>query len=230
MTISVVGLCVTLKVATSLDGKIATHAGHSQWITGPDARTEVHKLRSEHDAVLTGIGTVLADDPHLNVRGLGDAISQPLRFVLDSQLRTPLNSKIIASSGGATRIFTLKQAVQSSRSQAYRDAGVELIEAELASAPEAGLSIPNLLHQLRELGVERLMVEAGAKVASSFLRARAVDRLEWFRAPKIIGGDGLPVFTGVGVGDLAEAFQFARTSVRSVGDDLWETYERQKAE
>lgn len=220
-------LRVTLKVATSLDGKIATHSGHSQWITGPEARKEVHRLRSQHDAVLTGIGTVLADDPQMNVRGIESVVSQPQRVVLDSRLRTPLEAKLLSAEGGPLTIFVNESLVDADRIAQFRDKGVQVIAVSGAAEGRPGLSLPEVCHQLAQLGVSNLMIEAGAGIAGSFLSSDMVDRLEWFKAPMIIGGDGLSVFGALGVSSLSDASRFKRTGVRAVGDDLWETYERQ---
>lgn len=222
-------LKITLKVATSLDGKIATHAGHSQWITGPEARAEVHRIRSSHDAVLTGVGTVLADNPQMNVRGVEDSGRQPARIILDSTLRTQADAAIVTAQGGPTHFMASEQRCKPDRIEGMRAAGA-LVHLVADEAETGALGIDDVCKQLSVLGFSSVMIEAGAKIAASFLIAGRVDRIEWFRAPMIIGGDGLPVFGGLDVADLSAAFRYQRTGVRSVGDDLWETYEKRKAE
>ena len=202
---------VTLKLATSLDGRIATASGESQWITGPPAREQGHRLRAAHDAVLVGVETVLADDPELTVRLPGRPVDQPLRVVLDSRLRTPGAAKI---SGPNTLILTIA---------APRPIGHA--EVQQVAAEDGRPAIDAVLAALAERGVASLLIEGGGQVAASFLRAGAVDALEWFRAPILLGAEGRPCVAGLALANLADAPKFRRLSVAPLGDDLWERYE-----
>ena len=204
---------VTLKLATSLDGRIATASGESRWITGEAARREGHRLRAAHDAILVGVETVLADDPELTVRLPGRPVDQPLRVVLDSRLRTPPTAKV--ASGGDSLILTVAEP------SPIGTAIVERVEAD-GGRPSATAS----LEALRRRGVSSVLIEGGGQVAASFLRAGLVDRLEWFRAPILLGGEGRPGVAGLALAKLADAPNFCRVSIAPVGDDLWESYER----
>ncbi|GAA0622862.1 hypothetical protein GCM10009422_18570 [Brevundimonas kwangchunensis] len=203
---------VTLKVATSLDGRIATGSGESKWITGEEARLEGHRLRAAHDAILVGIETVLADDPALTARLPGRSVDQPLRVVLDSRLRTPVTAKVV---GADTLILTAAEPV------AIGSARVERVESE-GGRPTANAA----LAAIGRAGARSLLIEGGGQVAASFLRAGLVDRIEWFRAPILLGGEGRPCIAALALAKLADAPKFRRVSADPVGDDLWERYER----
>ncbi|MGY6662929.1 MAG: RibD family protein [Glycocaulis sp.] len=213
---------VTLKLATSLDGKIATSTGQSQWITGAEARDAVHALRARYDVILTGIGTVLADDPRLTVRPGGvKAAEQPERAVLDTRLRILPGAKLFEE--GPAIIFHGSD--DEARAKALSAKGARLVRVETGADGHADLRAA--LRYLGSAGHSRVLIEAGGKLAASALKAGLVHRLEWFRAPMIIGGDGMDVFAALGLGNLASAPQFRRTSVRVIGRDLHESYERE---
>jgi diaminohydroxyphosphoribosylaminopyrimidine deaminase/5-amino-6-(5-phosphoribosylamino)uracil reductase len=211
---------VTLKLATSLDGRIATGAGQSRWITGEVSRETVHRLRAQHDAVLVGVETALADDPELTVRLAGYTGRQPARVVLDSRQRLAPGCKLAAT---AREIPTYVVATTAPDAHLLA-AGVRVLQ-----VPGVGEDRPELktvVHALAAEGLERLFVEGGGQVAASFLRCGLVDALEWFRAPMVIGGEGRPAVGALAVAGLADAPHFRRTEVRELGDDLWERYER----
>lgn len=211
---------VTLKLATSLDGRIATAAGESRWITGASAREAVHRLRAEHDAVLVGVETVLADDPELTVRLDGYAGVQPTRVVLDSRQRLPDGARLVAS---ARQVPTCVISVEPPQDRLL-EAGARVLQVAATEAGRADLNA--VVEALAELGLRRLFVEGGGQVAASFLRCGLVDRLEWFRAPIVIGGEGRPAIGALALAALANAPRMRRLDVRSVGEDLWERYER----
>lgn len=211
---------VTLKLATSLDGRIATAGGESRWITGEAAREAVHRLRSEHDAVLVGAETALADDPELTVRLPGYNGAQPARVVLDSRQRLPLEGKLAQT---ARQIPTYLVAT-TAPDPALVEAGVRILRVRAVSEDRPELR--TVVQALAREGFSRLLVEGGGQVAASFLRCGLVDAIEWFRAPVLIGGEGRPAVGALAVAALAEAPHFRRTEVRAVGDDLWERYER----
>jgi diaminohydroxyphosphoribosylaminopyrimidine deaminase/5-amino-6-(5-phosphoribosylamino)uracil reductase len=213
---------VTLKLATSLDGRIATASGESRWITGRKARERVHALRAEHDAVLVGSGTVLADDPQLTCRlpGLGDR--SPVRVVLDRQLRIPLAARIFAEARVAPTWLLTAAGADTARRQALAAAGVTVIEID--GGGEKGLDLAAALAALGKSGLTRLLVEGGARLAAGLLRARLVDRLLWFHAPKILGGDAVPAVAPLAIALLADVPLFERTAVETVGEDVLSTW------
>jgi diaminohydroxyphosphoribosylaminopyrimidine deaminase / 5-amino-6-(5-phosphoribosylamino)uracil reductase len=210
---------VTLKLATSLDGKIATASGESQWITGEAARQEAHRLRAIHAAVLVGVETVITDDPELTVRLAGYVGGQPMRVVLDSRLRIPPDSRLVTS---AARVPTIVISTRSSNKR-LTDAGVRLIQ---VAETEGRVDALAAVRALEALGVGSVMIEGGGQVAASFLSEGLVDAIEWFRAPIVLGDDGRPAVGAFVLKDLAAAPRFQRTAVRAVGADLWERYER----
>jgi diaminohydroxyphosphoribosylaminopyrimidine deaminase/5-amino-6-(5-phosphoribosylamino)uracil reductase len=169
---------VTWKVATSLDGRIGTSTGESQWITGPQAREQGHRLRAQNDAVLVGVETVLADDPRLTVRlPAGETGADPLRVVLDSRLRTPPFARLARA---GTLILTTRDPI------AVGEAEVVKVKADAQGRP----GVEAVLETLSNRGVTSLMIEGGGRVAACFVTAGVVDAIEWFRAPILLGGDG----------------------------------------
>ena len=211
---------VTLKLATSLDGRIATSSGESRWITGEPARHAVHRLRSQHDAVLIGIETALADDPELTVRLDGYDGPQPTRVVLDSRQRLSPDSCLART---AREVPTIVVSTEPGR-PALVSAGVEVLEVE-----DVGDGRPDLKAVAAALagrGLARLFVEGGGQVAASFLRCGLVERLEWFRAPIILGGEGRPGVGALAVHALVDVQRFSRVSAEALGEDLWERYEK----
>lgn len=203
---------ITLKLATSLDGRIATASGESQWITGLEARQQGHRLRAIHDAILVGVETVLADDPELTVRLPAYAGTHPLRVVLDSRLRTPATARVAS---GNTLILT---------TAAPRAVGQAEVVA--VAADDGRPAIAAVLDALTARGVTSLLIEGGGRVAASFLQAGVVDAIEWFRAPILLGGEGRPCVASLALAKLADAPKFRRLGVEPVGDDLWERYAR----
>jgi len=203
---------VTLKLATSLDGKIAMASGESQWITGPQSRQQGHRLRATHDAILVGVETVLADNPQLTARLEGETPTQPLRVVLDSQLRTPASAHL---ADGAV-IYTAAEP---------RDVGqAKVVRVEIAT--DGRPSIEAVLADLSARGVSSLLIEGGGKVAASFLRDGLIDAIEWFRAPMILGQSGRSGIAELDFLKLSDAPRFRRLAVEPLGDDLWERYEK----
>ncbi|MEW5684294.1 MAG: RibD family protein [Pseudomonadota bacterium] len=213
-------MSVTLKLATSLDGRIATAAGESRWITGPQSREQVHRLRAAHSAVVVGIETALADDPELTVRLPGYAGRQPARVVLDSRQRLALDSKLVRT---AREIPTYVIAA-GQPSAALVEAGVRVLS--VRAVGEDRPELKSVVEALAGEGLPDLFVEGGGQVAGSFLRCGLVDALEWFRAPILIGGEGRPGVGALAVAALAEAPHFRRGEVGVLGDDLWERYTR----
>jgi diaminohydroxyphosphoribosylaminopyrimidine deaminase/5-amino-6-(5-phosphoribosylamino)uracil reductase len=214
---------VTLKLATSLDGRIATRTGASRWITGEAARARGHWLRATHDALMIGSGTALADDPSLTCRLPGLEARSPVRVVLDGRLRLPATSRLAATAGAvATWLFTRHPAGAPERAAALTAQGVELIE--VGAAGGEGLDLEEVLAALAARGITRLLVEGGATLAAALLRRRLVDRLAWFQAPLIIGGDGHAAIGALGTDTLAAAARFARQGGEALASDTLEAY------
>jgi diaminohydroxyphosphoribosylaminopyrimidine deaminase/5-amino-6-(5-phosphoribosylamino)uracil reductase len=209
---------VTLKLATSLDGRIATGSGESQWITGPPARERAHALRATHDAIMVGTGTVLADDPQLTCRLPGLARRSPVRVVVDRRLRIPLATRLISDARAVpTWVMTLPSA-DDARRQALLRAGATVIDID--PGPDGNGSLAAALRALGERGITRLLVEGGGHLAAAFARAGLIDRLVWVHAPMLIGGDGIPAIAEFGLKMLSEAPSFERLSTETVGDDV----------
>jgi diaminohydroxyphosphoribosylaminopyrimidine deaminase/5-amino-6-(5-phosphoribosylamino)uracil reductase len=215
---------VTLKLATSLDGRIALSNGRSQWITGDEARAQAHLLRANHDAILVGVGTILADDPALTCRLAGLEDRSPVRVVLDTQLRTPVTAKVLHGSSGRNCIVICGPGAASERQSAMRAAGVRVDTCPIDMLGQ--VQIGAALQLLGGLGITRLLVEGGARIATGFIKSELVDRLVWFRSSSALGGDGLSAFGPLAVQDLSRAPTFGRKSHIRLGADIMETFER----
>ncbi|MEQ9226899.1 MAG: bifunctional diaminohydroxyphosphoribosylaminopyrimidine deaminase/5-amino-6-(5-phosphoribosylamino)uracil reductase RibD [Parvibaculum sp.] len=215
---------VTLKIASSLDGRTATHDGHSKWITGDSARNRGHLLRATHDAIMVGSATAIVDDPDLTCRLPGLETRSPVRIVADGRLRLPLTSKLVRDAQAAPVWILTLPGGDAQRRKAFEECGVTLIDIE----PSEGgvLDMPGALEAIAACGITRLLVEGGSRLASSLVRARLVDRIEWFQAPKLIGGDGYPAIAALGVKKLDGAPMFALREAVSLGDDLLSSYGR----
>lgn len=215
---------VTLKLATTLDGRIATPSGESQWISAEPARRLVHAMRARHDAVMVGVNTVLADNPDLTCRLDGARTAPLLRIVADSRLRTPFTARIIATAAAHPTAFVVQEGgADPARRDALAALGVQVIE---APGTEAGLDLPAALARLAEAGIGTVMVEGGARLAAALLRDDLVDRVAWFHAPSVMGGDGMAAARPFGVRHLADMPRFERERVTQVGPDLLSEYRR----
>ncbi len=202
---------VTVKAATSLDGKIATRTGDSKWITNAEARRAGRKFRAQHQAVLAGIGTVLSDNPHLGPRLRG--APEPWRVILDSQLRTPLESKVVRS--GRCIIATTNSASHA-RQRRLEAKGAQVWRFRGRRAP-----LVVLMRRLAATGIISVMAEGGAEVLGSLFDANLVDRVHWFTAPMIIGsGAGRGAVAGRGVDFVAKAWPLRGPSVARVGNSF----------
>ncbi len=214
----------TLKVATTLDGRIATGTGESRWITGAAARAVAHGLRADHDAILIGSGTALKDDPLLNCRLPGLEERSPVRIVADGRLRLTPAMKLIETAHQAATWVVTSPAGDKDRRRALEARGAIIIEVEgdVHDHPAPGA----VAAVLAERGITRVLIEGGGGIAASYLIAGVVDRLAWFHAPRLIGGDGVPATGILGNGSLSEAPRFSRTNVAEIGEDVLETYRR----
>ena len=209
---------VVLKLASTLDGQIATRTGESRWITGPEARRYVHLMRAQSDAIMIGAGTARVDDPMLDVRGLGMEVLSPVRVVVDGSLSLPLTSRLVTSAGAIPVIVLHRENVDTTRREAFQALGIEtLIVRDQDGMPDLADSLTLLA---RDRGVTRLMCEGGGRLATSLLSAGLVDELVLFQAGKVIGDDGLPSVRGFGLEVLGQAPQFELASLRTVGADV----------
>ena len=209
---------VTVKMATSLDGAIALHNGQSKWITSEEARLDVHHLRARHDAIMTGIGTVLADDPSLNVRLNQDiAVRQPLRVVIDAMLQMPATAKML-SLEDKTLIFT---SVSPAKSPLTHNQQCEVIQLENSDNNEDhSLCLRLVLAELAKRSVNSVMVEAGSSLVGSLIRLQLVDELVIYVAPKLMGNASKG---GINLGvieNMNDCLSLEYTDIRNVGADL----------
>jgi diaminohydroxyphosphoribosylaminopyrimidine deaminase/5-amino-6-(5-phosphoribosylamino)uracil reductase len=218
---------VTLKVASTLDGFIGSDQckpSDPPFVTGKAARAQAHVLRSQHDAVLVGVGTVLADNPRLTVRLPGAGKPSPLRVVLDGHLRTPPSARLIRQLGTPPALIVGAQPrkgasdarARLSRERALRRAGAEVL---LLPADRAGrVLIPSLLRALAERGVQSLLVEGGSRVHGAFISAALVDSAAFFFAPRLVGA-GRPIVQGRGL-DWRTPLRLGPLEVRAIGEDV----------
>jgi diaminohydroxyphosphoribosylaminopyrimidine deaminase/5-amino-6-(5-phosphoribosylamino)uracil reductase len=215
---------VTLKLASTLDGRIATATGESRWITGQAARREVHALRARHDAILVGSGTVLADDPDLTCRIPGMERVPMLRVVADARLRTPPSARLVQSAAVAPVLIMTAPGHPPAAQAPFMEAGADMVTAPAHAA--GGLDLPSLLRALGRRGVTRVLAEGGAGLAAALLRQGLVDRLAWFHAPAVMGGDGHPALEGLRLAALSAMPRFRRVALRALGDDMLSEFER----
>ncbi len=213
---------VILKAAMTLDGRIATKDGASRWITGEKARREVHTLRSKLDAVLVGIGTVLADDPCLLANRKG--FKNPLRVVIDPDLKIPISARLVTSILEApTLIFTTVPACSRRSDSSKKAATLMKAGVQIESFPKkaGGISFKTILKRLGEIGITSLLIEGGGKVNGRALREGVVDRVIFFIAPKFLcGNDARAVVDGKALSSLADAVSLHDITIRKVGGDL----------
>lgn len=217
---------VTLKLASTLDGRIATHGGESRWITGAAARRAAHALRGRHDGILVGVGTGLADDPDLTCRLRGFRRTPIVRVVADSHLRTPLTARLVATARESPTWMLIRSGTDPERRRAFNDLGVRILE--IAGAP-TGVDLSAGLTALGDAGLTHLLVEGGAQVAAALLRDDLVDRIAWFHAPGVMGGDGWPAVQAFGIEHLDAMPRFIRTSAAALGPDMLTEYARGEA-
>lgn len=215
---------VTLKIAASLDGKIATASGESQWITGEESRRRAHLLRHEHDAVVVGIETVLSDDPQLNVRlqEMGArAFKQPIRVVLDSAGRIPLDARLLQAGSTPGVITATTEAISKTKQAALEARGAIVLK---CGENGARVNWSELLKKLYERGITSILIEGGASVASSALRENVVDKIAWFIAPILIG-TGRDALQEYSQPRLADAPRLHNLQIEQLGDDvMWSGY------
>ncbi len=206
---------VLWKAAMTLDGKIAARTGDSRWITGERARKEVHRLRARFDAILVGIGTVLADDPELTVRGITGAVN-PLRVIVDGNARIPPTAKAL-NSDAATVIVTRRDAPED-RLDALWSAGVRVLGVRDV---DGRIDLKYLMNELANMGVNSVLLEGGGELAASMIEAGLVDEGMIFIAPKIVGGrEAKTPVEGTGIELMSQALGVSRPRARRFGDDI----------
>lgn len=208
---------IVVKAAVSLDGKIATSTGRSKWITGPESRAYAHQLRDSCDAVMVGIGTVLADNPALTARIPGRENRDPVRVILDSRARIPLDARVLSRSSAAPAIIAVTAEAPLIRIEALQRAGAEVLVVN--NGPRV-----NLIELIKLLGrkeITSILVEGGAGIHGSAFAARIVDKVIWFIAPKIFGGADTPgPVGGPGINETSEALGLERVKVCRLGEDI----------
>lgn len=204
---------VTLKLAQTLDGRIATATGHSRWISSAASRASAHALRASHDAVLVGIGTVLADDPHLTVRHVSGP--NPTRVVIDSSLRIPTEAAVLAEDGTPVVVIS-----QGDLYPAGISSGLQA-RAEILRAPawEGQVDLEYALQELYRRGIRSVLVEGGAGIATNILRRRLLDELVLFIAPKIVGA-GIDAIGDLQTLEMTDAVQFSASSIEQLDGDI----------
>ncbi|WP_028561347.1 bifunctional diaminohydroxyphosphoribosylaminopyrimidine deaminase/5-amino-6-(5-phosphoribosylamino)uracil reductase RibD [Paenibacillus pinihumi] len=206
---------VTLKTASTLDGKIAAKTGDSQWVTGPAARELVHTLRHQHEGIMVGVSTVLADDPKLTTR-LPVPGLHPVRIIADSRLRIPLSSQLLHDDAAETFILTTEQA-DNVRVNALEAAGAKVLFCGAGEHVDLQLA----LKKMAELEIGSILLEGGGRLNGAMLEAQLVDKMVLFFAPKIIGGAAAPVsFSLEGWDRMADAVRLERMQVEQAGEDL----------
>ncbi len=206
---------VLLKLAASLDGRIATARGESRWISGPAARAWVHALRNRVDAVMVGAGTAVADDPALTCRVRGGR--DPLRVVVDGRLRLSPRARMLRQASRASTLIATTAAAPKARREALERAGAEVIAVAKRGTT---VDLAALLRELARRGVVSVLIEGGGALAASALRGRLVDRLLIVSAPSLLGGDGRPMLGALGLRRLADAPRMVDATVTHLGPDL----------
>jgi riboflavin-specific deaminase-like protein len=207
---------VTVKFAQTLDGRIATSTGDSHWISSPASRRFAHKLRSEHEAILVGIGTVLADNPQLTVRLIEGR--DPRRVIVDTRLRIPLDSEVLNDASAKATIVAAAPDASRTLAARIRNLGAKIIRVP-ANQTGSGIDLTRLLEELAALGIKSVLVEGGNRIITSLLAARTVDRVVAFVAPKIIGA-GTDTVGDLGIRRISEAITFSSITTRKLGGDV----------
>lgn len=209
---------VTLKIAASIDGRVATASGHSRWITDEPARRLGHLLRANHDAIAVGSGTVKADNPLLTCRLHGLEDTSPVRVVFDGQLATSPDSQLVSTSDRVpTWLVTTKAAPKANR-KALAETDVEIID--VGGHRDGSIDMADALEALAARGVTRVLVEGGPRLATVFLKAGLADRVAWFSAPIALGGDALPALGDLGFDRVDEAFRLVPDDIMLIGNDM----------
>ena len=215
---------VTLKLGMSIDSRLATNAGESKWITGDKARQSVHLLRAKNDAILTGVGTIIRDDPQLNCRLPGLEGYSPTRILVDSKLRLPVDSQFAQTASKHKSFVFTTDKEDASKREVLTDMGVNVFQ--ISSDKGEQVSMPQCLKKIAQEGITTVLVEAGTALSTNLLHNNLLDKLVVYRAPTVIGGDGIAAWHPLGVEHLAESKTFAIQKIEQIGSDIEETYIR----
>jgi len=209
---------VIMKAAMTLDGKIATANGQSKWISGEEARRQVHRLRSQVDAVMVGIGTVLQDDPELTARLVDRHARQPLRVILDSRLRIPLRARVLSQARQAGVLIATTRHAPPSRIAALKQRGAEVL---ILPAEHGNVSLKACLTTLGRQGITSLLLEGGSEVNATALRSGLLNRLQLYVAPALLGGqDAKGLIGGASPASISASWPLNDLQVQRVGKDL----------
>jgi len=208
---------VILKCAATLDGRIATQNGDSRWVTGPEARKHVHEMRHAVDAIMVGIGTVKADNPSLTTRIDGTEGKDPVRIILDTGLSISEDAKVICQDSEAKTLIVTGPDDFGQKERTISARGAEIVRAPVNSA---GIDLKRLMEILGSRGLTSLLIEGGSRVAASAIASGIVDKACFFYAPKILGGDGIPICTGPGPALMKDAVQVSISGVLRLGPDI----------
>lgn len=209
---------VILKIAATLDGRIATRTGNSKWVTGEASRKYVHELRHSVDAVMVGVNTVKADDPQLTTRLEGKKGKNPRRIILDTTLSIPEDAKVLRNDSAFDTIIITGNSAPSKKRNRLEKMGVQIIDAELT---DNLVDLDKLMAQLGQMQIESLLIEGGSRVAASAIKSKIVDKIYFFYAPKILGGnDGMPMFSGAGPELMSQSIVVKDTTIRRFDEDV----------
>jgi diaminohydroxyphosphoribosylaminopyrimidine deaminase/5-amino-6-(5-phosphoribosylamino)uracil reductase len=210
---------ITLKIASSQDGKIATSSGESKWITESQSRLTGHRLRAQNDAILIGVKTALIDDPELTCRLPGLEDCSPVRLILDSNLHLPITSKLVMTAKLHPTWLITRNDNDEEYLSPYITNGVTIIGMPLSE--DGKIDLIATFHELANRGLTRILVEGGSSLATSLMRLDLIDRIAWFQAPIFLGNDGVAAIKSLGIDDLEYAHKFRRISVSKSGNDLF---------
>ncbi|VAX32864.1 Diaminohydroxyphosphoribosylaminopyrimidine deaminase / 5-amino-6-(5-phosphoribosylamino)uracil reductase [hydrothermal vent metagenome] len=211
---------VLLKTAISLDGKIATGSGESQWITGAKAREKVHRIRNEVDAIVAGAGTIVKDNPFLTTRlkQKSAVVKHPVRVILDNEFIVPLKSNVFRNADKERVLYATSKGLPASRRKELTRRGVDIL---VLKEKKGKVDLQGLMRALGELDITSVLIEGGGEVNASALEAGLVDKVLFFIAPILIGGKDAPgPLGGKGIGHLKDAFKIKNMTVNSIGNDL----------
>ena len=205
-----------------MDGCIATRSGDSKWITGPTARARAHLMRAEHDAIMIGAETARRDNPHLTCRLPGMRDRSPVRVVLDTHLSLPLDTHLVATAAEVPTWMVTAIETKASRSSLFEAEGVTVLRGRRGE--DGMLRMGEIMSELARKGITRVLVEGGQKIITSLIRAELVARVSWFRAPSIIGADGVRAIGALGFEELGRVRRWKRVSWEQLGEDTLECF------